>query len=382
MGDCWPSNDVCTVKQEVRLWGGSKSASDVGDRGGFALGMGNPIIEIQGLTKTYSPSPPWMRFLVRTPIREPILALKDVSFHVREGEVCAVAGPNGAGKTTLFRILVGLVTPSGGRAWIKGNDILGTSPNVRRSIGFMPADSRTLFLRQTVADNLKFHGLVHGMARGNLDFRIDEVLRLVGLEGAQGRVGFALSEGMRARLQLARAILPRPPVLILDEPTGSIDPVGAYDLLVSIRQIAEQEGVAVLLSSHRLEEIEALSDNLLLLDRGVVRYWGALDGLRERWDVRALNVRFRSRASAIQALERMRQYGFEADFAPKEEDPEGEAETRTILAKMTSDVGDLLAVLGDLSTALVAIEKVQIPLIELLSNMYDRPPRAVDVGSD
>ena len=199
-------------------------------------------------------------------------------------------GPNGAGKSTLFRILTGLTTPTRGRASVLGMDPVVDSHLIRRMVGFMPSEERTLFLRHTSRENLRFHGRLQGIEENRLKTRIDDVLETVGLWDARDRAGFALSSGMRARLMLARAILHEPKVLILDEPTGAIDPIGAHEFLELIIKITVDQGTATLLSSHRLEEIDALRDNVLLLDRGRVVFWGNLDHVREVAEQRTYEV--------------------------------------------------------------------------------------------
>lgn len=233
------------------------------------------------LLKVYEPTPRWMRAFVRSPINDSVTALDGVAFSVDRGQLCAVIGPNGAGKSTLFRVLTGLTTPTSGRATVLGMDPAVDAHLIRRHVGFMPAEERTLFLRHTSRENLRFHGRLQGMEEAQLKRRIDEVLDLVGLSEARDRAGFALSSGMRARLMLARAILHEPRVLILDEPTGAIDPIGAHDFLELIIKITVERETATLISSHRLEEIDALRDNVLLLDRGRVVFWGNLDHVKE-----------------------------------------------------------------------------------------------------
>lgn len=222
-----------------------------------------------------------MRTLVRSPSRVSVTALADVTFSVDRGQLCAVIGPNGAGKSTLFRILTGLTTPTRGRATVLGMDPVVDATAIRRHIGFMPAEERTLFLRHTSRENLRFHGRLQGIDETRLKSRIDEVLEVVGLWEAKDRACFALSSGMKARLMLARALIHRPKVLILDEPTGAIDPLGAHEFLELIIKITLEQRTATLVSSHRLEEIETLRDNVLLLDRGRVVFWGNLDQIKE-----------------------------------------------------------------------------------------------------
>ena len=217
-----------------------------------------------------------MRLLLRTSTKEPVVALDDVSLKVQPGELRAVLGRNGAGKSTLFRIITGLTTPTAGRATVMGLDTTSRSSAVRRMIGFMPAEHQTLLLRHSCRENMEFHGRLQGIRELDLKHRIDDTLDMVGLSEAKDRVGFALSSGMLARLMLARAILHRPSVLILDEPTGAVDPIGSYELLHTIQKIASESNIAVLISSHRLDEVELLNDQVLLLDRGKVVYSGGL----------------------------------------------------------------------------------------------------------
>jgi ABC-2 type transport system ATP-binding protein len=241
--------------------------------------VSDPIISIDGLGKVYEPFSPYMRFILRTSTKEPVVALDDVSVEVRPGELLAILGPNGAGKSTLFRVITGLTTPTTGTATVMGLDVSTKSPEVRRLIGFMPAENRTLLLRHSCRENLVFHGRLQGISEKHLMDRIDETLDQVGLYDARDRVGFALSTGMLARLMLARAILHRPAVLILDEPTGAVDPLGAYELLHIVEKIANDTNIAVLISSHRLDEVEMLNDRVLLLNKGKVVYSGALDAM-------------------------------------------------------------------------------------------------------
>ncbi|MFO7294117.1 MAG: ABC transporter ATP-binding protein [Actinomycetes bacterium] len=241
--------------------------------------MSEPIVAIEHLGKVYEPFSRGMRLLLRTSVKEPVVALDDVSLEVHPGQIMAVLGPNGAGKSTLFRVLTGLTTPTTGRATIMGLDATRDSAKVRRLIGFMPAENRTLLLRHSCRENLAFHGRLQGIPEAQLHDRIDETLETVGLYEARDRIGFALSSGMLARLMLARAILHEPTVLILDEPTSAVDPLGAFELISMIQRIATERNLAVLISSHRLDEVEMLNDHVVLLNRGRVVYSGHLSSM-------------------------------------------------------------------------------------------------------
>lgn len=320
-------------------------------------------VDVSDLAKVYLPSPRWMRLLLRTAITSPVTALDGISFRVRPTKICAIVGPNGAGKSTLFRVLTGLTTPTSGVAHVHGIDVSSAPRSVRALIGFVPAGDQTLYLRLSCVDNLLFHGQLAGMSGQALHRRIAEVLEIVGLGDMGDRVGFALSAGMRARLQLARALLHRPRVLILDEPTAAVDPVGSYELLQVIERIADEDRVAVLLSSHRLEEIEALRSRVVLMDRGFIVYDGDLEALQTGARRRTVHLRFATvshrneaevQLSSLPGLELIRSSDLDV----------------TELAALTDiSVGTLVRRLDGTLEGLLAIEEARIPLRDLIYDL-------------
>ena len=187
-----------------------------------------PAIALRGLTKVYAPTPRWMRPMARTHIRSQVTALDGVDLTLRAGEICAIVGPNGAGKTTLFRIIVGLTTATSGSGQLLGLDVMRESERIRQVVGWMPTEDRSLLMRATCRENLHLHGRLQGMPRRTLPARIEQALETVGLTNQIDAVVAGLSAGMKARLRLARALLPGPRVLILDEPTGAVDPIAAH----------------------------------------------------------------------------------------------------------------------------------------------------------
>jgi ABC-2 type transport system ATP-binding protein len=322
-------------------------------------------VQVKDLSKVYQPSPGWMKLLVRTNIKQEVTALDGVSFEVGPGEICAVVGPNGAGKTTTFRILIGLTTSSGGEARVMGYDCNHESVSVRRIVGWMPAEDRSLIMRLSCAENLYFHGQLQGLKGEDLKERIRLALARVGLAHAAESTVFALSAGMRARLQLARALLHDPRVLILDEPTGSVDPVASHELLNLIIEIVETQGLAAMISSHRLEEIEALHSHAILLDRGQIRYDGDLDMLRKQLDRPSVEIEFTSPDAAQRAAKEIENPGLgEAVHL------EG-AKVNCILAQGVN-VGQVLTVLSPLAADVTHITEVETPLRDLLAEMYRR----------
>lgn len=321
---------------------------------------GLPLVQVRAVGKTYVPSPPLMRLLLRSAIREPVIALQDVSLEVQPGKICAIVGPNGAGKSTLFRILTGLTTPTTGSASICGFDVTRQSFQVRRLIGFHAADERMILGRHSCRENLAFHGRLQGIPEQVLRRRIGESLELVGLERAANRLALALSSGMKARLQLARALLHQPRVLILDEPTGSLDPVAAYQFLEIIKETVTSRGIAVLISSHRLEEIEALPDHVLLLNEGSVVYNGNLDALRRHWEEPRLEITFASLTATSLAVESLRAMPGVAVIGVDEE---------RVTLKSGMAAGKLFASANGTLDDVVSIVEARMPLRDLLAKM-------------
>lgn len=148
-------------------------------------------LSVRNLSKVYYPSPAWLRMLLKTAITKPVVALDDISFGLKRGEICVIVGPNGAGKSTLFRILTGLTTATSGSATVLGHDVKD-GVQIRSLIGFMPAEDRNLMLRHTCAQNLEFRGRLQGLPKRELPDRIDEVLEQVGIPHAKNQAAISL----------------------------------------------------------------------------------------------------------------------------------------------------------------------------------------------
>lgn len=321
------------------------------------------VVDVRNLSKVYEPLPLWMKIMLRSSISSPVTALDDVSFRVSRGEICAIVGPNGAGKSTLFRIITGLTTATTGVALIDGLDSVRDATAVRRVVGFAPADDRSLYLRHSCRENLTFHGRLQGMSGKELSKRTAEVLELVGLEGVSNRVGFALSAGMRARLQVARAMLHRPSVLILDEPTGAVDPMGSQELLEIIVGVVREERLAVLLSSHRLEEIEVLHDHVLLLDGGRAVYYGDLDSLRKVWQRPLTEVTFRTAEAARAGFDELKRQG-ESDVNWRTD--------QSLIVGTGAGTGTILTMLATQLSEITGVREVRLGTRELLAEVLSR----------
>jgi ABC-2 type transport system ATP-binding protein len=194
------------------------------------------------------------------------LALDQVSFEVREGEIFGLLGPNGGGKSTLFGILSTLMAPTSGSATVGGYDVAAQAPAVRRLSGVV-FQSQSLDRKLTVDENLRAQGHLHGLYGAKLRERIDAVLGRLGIRGRGGDLVATLSGGLKRRVEIAKSLLHGPRVLLMDEASTGLDPGARRELWQYIRELREQDGVTVVLTSHILDEADRC-DRLLLLHQG------------------------------------------------------------------------------------------------------------------
>jgi ABC-2 type transport system ATP-binding protein len=207
-------------------------------------------------------------------------ALADVSFDVRKGEVFGLLGPNGGGKSTLFRILTTMMAPSAGSASIAGKDVLREGAGVRRSIGVV-FQTQSLDKALTVEENLRAQGHLHGLSGADLKSRIEWAMARLALADRRKELAGALSGGLRRRLEIAKALLHRPPVLLMDEASTGLDPAARRDLSRNIEELRGRDGVTVLLTTHIMEEA-GCCDRLILLHEGKAVASGSPGELRAR----------------------------------------------------------------------------------------------------
>jgi sodium transport system ATP-binding protein len=225
------------------------------------------MIQVAGLSKTFTDSKRGTR-----------LAVDDVSFEVRAGEVFGLLGPNGAGKTTTLRMLATLLKPSGGTATLNGFEITREPQKVREQIGFLSGDMG-LYARLTPLEILNFFGKLNGMEAGKLASRIDRLTTLFDMKSFAGVRTDKLSTGMKQKTAIARTMLHDPPVLILDEPTSGLDVPTARAIESAIVE-AKAAGKCVLYSTHVMEEAEYLCDRIGVISGGKMKMIGTMDELR------------------------------------------------------------------------------------------------------
>ena len=243
--------------------------------------MADLAISIRNLSKTYPVPFRRVRAFFRRPAKDPVEALRDVSFDVETGEIFGLIGRNGAGKTTLTKIVATLVQPTIGSVSVRGNDSVLHDVQVRREIGLATAEERSFYWRLTGEQNLMFFARLHGLPERVAKQRMRELFAKLELaEVAKRRFG-EMSTGNKQRLAVARAMLSNPPVLLLDEPTRSLDPLAAARMRELIRSLAQQDPpVTILLTSHNLSEVETLCKRVAIISRGSIRAIDAPQTLR------------------------------------------------------------------------------------------------------
>ena len=240
--------------------------------------MNTAAITVDRVSKVYRvPSVlPWRRAALTE-------ALHEVSFRCPEGKISCLLGPNGAGKTTIIKILAGLVLPDDGDACIQGESISGSSQRSGGRIGLATPNERSFYWRLTGRQNLEFYASLYGLNGAERAHRVSEVLDEVGLDGEESKPFRLYSTGMKQKLLLARAVLCRPGILLLDEPTTHLDPLvrGTIHRLVRESFVGKWK-TTVLLCTHDLTEAQELADHLIFLNGGRVQAEGTLASLRAK----------------------------------------------------------------------------------------------------
>ncbi|MDG5808049.1 ATP-binding cassette domain-containing protein [Streptomyces ossamyceticus] len=228
-----------------------------------------PIISTAGLARTFQTK------------RGPVEAVRGIDLTVRSGEILGFLGPNGAGKTTTLRMLTTLLPPTGGAATVAGHDLVEDPAGVRRACGYV-AQSGGVDPQITVREELVTQGRLYRLTKEQAGRRAEELARDLDLTELLDRKCAALSGGQRRRLDIAMALTHRPRVLFLDEPTTGLDPGSRADLWDLVRGLRDEHGTTVFLTTHYLDEADALSDRLVVVDDGRIVADGTPSALKLR----------------------------------------------------------------------------------------------------
>ena len=250
---------------------------------------GDAVISVRDLEKTYRSG------LIR---RKKVEALRGVSLDVPKGKIFGLLGPNGAGKTTLIKILLGIVKPTGGQASVLG--LRAGSVASRKRIGYLPENHR-IPRHHNGNTALEYFGSLSGMPVSVIKKKRPELLELVGLRGREKEKVSGYSKGMQQRLGLAQAMLHSPDVIVLDEPTDGVDPVGRKDIRLVLKRLAS-EGTTIFLNSHLLQELELVCESVAILVQGQVRVTGPVEELKKSMASNSLQITVATDAAAVESV--------------------------------------------------------------------------------
>lgn len=236
---------------------------------------GTPAILAENLVKRY-PVVRGFRELILKPFdRRTVTALDGVDLEVGRGRVFCLLGPNGAGKTTLIKILGTLVLPDGGRAAVDGHDVALEPGPAKTSVGYAVGDERSFYWRLTGRQNLEFFAALYGLRGAARDRKVGELMQIAGLDGAADLRFNSYSTGMRQMLSFARALLADAAILLVDEPTRSLDPQAADRTRSFLRdELAGKQGKTILWATHDLGEAADCADDIAVISRGRIRLRG------------------------------------------------------------------------------------------------------------
>jgi len=245
-------------------------------------------IDLQGLGKTYDGAA-W--------------AVRDLTLKIPSGSIFGLIGPNGAGKSTTLRMLATVVNPSAGTLLFDGKPLPTDPSDLRRQIGFL-GDGNPLYKQMSPSEYLRFFGQCYRMSASDLERAIEDTLQTFDLTGKRDTPSGQLSKGMRQRLLIARCLLHKPRLLLLDEPADGLDPRSRSDLRAALLK-ARDSGVTILVSSHILRELDDLCDSMAIIQRGRLVVSGPVDEIIESYDVSRFVYRLRILDDASQSgLER------------------------------------------------------------------------------
>lgn len=239
--------------------------------------------------------------------RSKVYALKALDIEVRQGEIFGLLGPNGSGKSTTIKLILGLLFPSSGRAFVFGKDSRDVRKNER--VGYLPEESY-LYKFLNAEETLDFYGRLFEMPADVRRARTEKLIKLVGLEKARRRQLREYSKGMTRRIGLAQALINEPDLLVLDEPTTGLDPLGSRDMKDLILQLRD-EGKTILLCSHQLADVQDVCDRVAILDQGELKELGRVDSLLKVRDVTEVHAKGLSDQAKREIEEVIKRHGGE-----------------------------------------------------------------------
>ena len=256
-----------------------------------------PVIETRNLGKIYRDF--WGR--------KKVYALKSLDIEVKQGEIFGLLGPNGSGKSTTIKLILGLLFPTSGRAFVFGKDSTDVRKNER--VGYLPEESY-LYKFLNAEETLDFYGRLFEMPAEERRARTEKLIKMVGLEKSRRRQLREYSKGMTRRIGLAQALINEPDLLVLDEPTTGLDPLGSRDMKDLILKLRD-EGKTILLCSHQLADVQDVCDRVAILHQGELKELGRVDSLLKFQDVTEVHAKGLSDEAKREIQEVIKRHGGE-----------------------------------------------------------------------
>jgi ABC-2 type transport system ATP-binding protein len=329
------------------------------------------MVILDGLTKRFPVRRGWLD-TARHPLRtEYVPVIRDVSCEIGEGEFFGLLGPNGAGKTTLFKMLATLIIPDAGAATVAGFDVVQDAAAVRRVLAPVIADERSLYWRLSARANLELYGALQGLGKSDARSRATELLHVVGLDDTGAKMVGSFSSGMKQRLLIARALIARPRVLLLDEPTRSLDPISARAFRTFLREeITGRQGCTVLLATHNTEEALELCDRVAVLNRGRLLATGTTQQLAA--EIGDERYRLWTREPAHPALASLADRGVVREIAVRGIDDGGWAIVEMEIPGGLDRAAQVTALLGEQGLSIARFERVELALADLIERIVER----------
>lgn len=242
------------------------------------------MLEISNVSMSYSKSRRYKE-IFKYPFKKLYTnAISNVNIDIQNGDKVAFLGPNGAGKTTLLKLIGGLLFPTTGYIKVDGYDTIASNIEARKSVGYILNEERSFYWRLSGFQNLEFFGALDNLFGASLHQKIYELIDLVGLKGAESGLVGTYSSGMKQKLAIARGLLSDPKILILDEPTRTLDPIAAEEVknLITKKMQHEKERT-LLIATHRLEEAEAICNKICVVNKGNIVYYGLIKEIKEQY---------------------------------------------------------------------------------------------------
>lgn len=325
-----------------------------------------PTVTVRGLTKRFTPRAS-VRDIVRFARRASASSVvDDVSLDVFPGEIFGLLGPNGAGKTTIFKMLSTMIAPDAGTASIGGFDAVTQPANVRGALASVPADERSLSWRLSARQNLVLFAALQRIPRAEAESRVEWALQIVALADAGAKRVGEFSSGMRQRLLIARALLARPKILLLDEPTRSLDPLSARELRRFLREeLVGRYGCTILLATHNTDEAFTFCDRVAVLHKGRVLAIGATRSLAAEFG--GARYRVLTQDPRHPAFTTLEQRGFIVRVSEVDRVTEGWTMLECTIPGGPSRSADVLRLLVERGVVVARLERVEPSLADLIT---------------